>query len=170
MNRRLIFAAAVSLTMITINSHAEPVRAYERKDGSHVSSYDRNSSHTVKPNPDSGSSIVQNADQDTENNGQPPIVVTVAQPLSTTATSTITRNQWISDTLNVYGTLSNVNVTMKVVGFDKNKNLVTESDDYTIDSDGTFHARLSDPKKDGQSRYCYGWTWDGRRNRRESGN
>ncbi len=157
MKRRLILATAVSLTMI--NSQADPVRGYDRKDGSHVSSYDRNAavrpptpSSTAAPAP---GSIDYNAiysaktpQQGSVTNGQPPIVVTVTGSPSTTATSTITRNQWISDTLNVYGTLSNVNVTMKVVGFDKSKNLVTESDDYTIESDGTFHARLSDPKKE----------------------
>ena len=44
--------------------------------------------------------------------------------------------------------MTNVNVTMKVVGFDKNQKLVTESSDCTIESSGTFQARLSDPKKE----------------------
>jgi len=59
----------------------------------------------------------------------------------------ITKNAWVSDTLNVYGTLTNLNVTMKVIGFDKNQQIVTESSDYTLQTEGTFHARLRDPKK-----------------------
>jgi hypothetical protein len=64
-------------------------------------------------------------------------------------TSTITRNQWLFETLDVYGTLTNVNVTMKVIGFDKkNQKLVSESTDYTIQPEGTFHARLTDANKE----------------------
>ena len=67
---------------------------------------------------------------------------------STTVNFTITRNQWTFDTLNVYGTVTNVNVTMRVIGFDKNQKLVTESTDYTIQAEGTFHARLTDTNKE----------------------
>jgi len=153
MKRRLIFAAAVSLTMTMINSQAEPVRAYDRKDGTHVSSYDRNPPATVVPTPTSSIDYnaiysAREAQQGSENNGQPPVVVTVTERPSTRATSTIIRNEWVSDTLNVYGTLTDVNVTMRVIGFDKNQKLITESSDYTIESDGTFHARLSDAKKE----------------------
>jgi hypothetical protein len=72
----------------------------------------------------------------------------VAESPSTTVTSTITRNRWLFDTLHVYGTLTNVNVTMKVIGFDKNQKLVTESTDYTILPEGTFHASLTDTNKE----------------------
>jgi hypothetical protein len=49
--------------------------------------------------------------------------------------------------LNVYGTLSDSSALEKVIGYDKNQQVVTESNDYTIESDGTFHARLSDAQK-----------------------
>jgi hypothetical protein len=58
----------------------------------------------------------------------------VREPPSTKVTSTITRNQWSFDTLDVYGTLTNVNVTLKVIGFDKT--IVTESGDYAIQPEG----------------------------------
>lgn len=165
-----ILIAAIGLTMTIINSQAEPVRAYERKDGTHVSSYDRNSSRPVVPTPAFPSSNAvpataptsstdydgvyspreaqQHAGQVSDNNGQPPVVVTITERPPTKPSSTITSDEWVSDTLNVYGALSSSSVIEKVIGYDRNQQVVTESSDYTIESDGTFHARLSDAKKE----------------------
>ena len=46
MSRPLILPATASVAMTVIASRAETVRPYERKDGAHVSTYDRNSSPT----------------------------------------------------------------------------------------------------------------------------
>jgi hypothetical protein len=46
MGRPLILPATASVAMTVIASRAETVRPYERKDGTHVSTYDRNSSRT----------------------------------------------------------------------------------------------------------------------------
>jgi hypothetical protein len=51
--------------------------------------------------------------QQSESSGQPPIEVTVKGHPSTTATSTIINDQWVSDTLNVYGTVSRSEVIQK---------------------------------------------------------
>jgi len=88
----------------------------------------------------------------------PVLVLMMAVGLTMTAITTqaensdsvarITKNAWVSDTLDVYGTLTNLNVTMKVIGFDKNQQIVTESSDYTLQTEGTFHSRLRDPQRE----------------------
>jgi hypothetical protein len=63
-------------------------------------------------------------------------------------TYTITSNQWVSDQLNVYGTLTNVNVKMEVIGLDESQQVVTESRNCTIQPDGYFRATMSDPRRE----------------------
>jgi hypothetical protein len=67
---------------------------------------------------------------------------------STNVVSTITSNRWTSHTLIVSGTLNNPKGwPLEIVGFDANKQSVTVSKDYSIQSDGTFEATLSDANR-----------------------
>jgi hypothetical protein len=61
MGRPLILPATASVAMTVIASRAETVRPYERKDGTHVSTYDRNSSRTGASAPTPASSLDYNA-------------------------------------------------------------------------------------------------------------
>jgi hypothetical protein len=63
----------------------------------------------------------------------------------------ITKNQWsdTANTLDVYGSGTNPGAaSFKFVGFDKNQHFVIESNNYTFNPDGTFHAVLNDAKKE----------------------
>jgi len=71
--------------------------------------------------------------------------------VSSTIAIKITRNQWSETTnsLDVYGLGTNPGaVAVKFVGFDKDQHFVIESNNYTFNPDGTFHAVLSDAKKE----------------------
>jgi hypothetical protein len=131
--------AAVILMMLMMETKAEQVRGYQRKDGTQVSSYDRNPSRAVVPFPASSPAVLA-APLDSSTNGS-------EEDSPKISTSTIISNSWVSDTLNVYGSLTNLNVTLKIIGFDENRQVITESSDYVIESTGIFHAKLRDAKK-----------------------
>jgi hypothetical protein len=77
------------------------------------------------------------------------LVVVVLVTSAIAQDAKITGNCWASDALIVSGTLSNSNGwPVEFVGFDKDQKVVTRNDYYTTQPDGTFQAKLSDPKKE----------------------
>ena len=79
------------------------------------------------------------------------IEITSQARASSTIAIKITKNQWSETTnsLDVYGLGTNPDaIPVKFVGFDKNQHFVIESKNYTFNPDGTFHAVLSDAKKE----------------------
>ena len=77
------------------------------------------------------------------------IEITSQAQVSSTIAIKITKNQWseTTNTLDVYGLGTNPG-PVKFLGFDKNQHFVVESNNYTFNPDGTFHAVLSDAKKE----------------------
>ena len=77
------------------------------------------------------------------------IEITSQAQVSSTLAVKITKNHWseTTNTLDVYGLGTNPG-PVKFVGFDKNQHFVIESNNYTFNPDGTFHAVLSDAKKE----------------------
>ena len=77
------------------------------------------------------------------------IEITSQAQVSSTIAIKITKNQWseTTNTLDVYGLGTNPG-PVKFLGFDKNQHFVIESNNYTFNPDGTFHAVLSDAKKE----------------------
>src|SRR5271165_1176510 len=77
------------------------------------------------------------------------IEITSQAQSSSTIAIKITKNQWseTTNTLDVYGLGTNPG-PVKFLGFDKNQHFVIESNNYTFNPDGTFHAVLSDAKKE----------------------
>ena len=79
------------------------------------------------------------------------IEITSQAQASPTIAIKITKNQWSETTnsLDVYGLGTNPDaIPVKFVGFDKNQHFVIESKNYAFNPDGTFHAVLSDAKKE----------------------
>ena len=79
------------------------------------------------------------------------IEITAQAQVSSTIAIKITKNQWSesTNTLDVYGLGTNPGaIPVKIVGFDKNQQFVIESNNCTFNPDGTFHAALSDAKKE----------------------
>jgi hypothetical protein len=114
---------AAILTLIVIDAKAGQVRAYQRKDGTEVSSYSRNSSSPVVPFPSSSSPAVS-AHAPSSSNGYNAVYSARQAQQSDenpeelspkTSTATIISNSWGSDTLNVYGSLNNLNVSLKII-------------------------------------------------------
>jgi hypothetical protein len=155
---RLIFLAVVGMTMAVTTSQAERVSGYTRKDGTQVSSYERNGrlfssrqpSSPDGPHPVYTARESQRYAEPTEqlNKQDAPVTVYFTTPTPAAPTYTITRNDWALDTLRVYGTLTNPHVAMRITGFGSDRQLITESGDYLIRPDGTFQATLNDPKKE----------------------
>ena len=77
------------------------------------------------------------------------IEITSQAQVSSTLAVKITKNHWseTTNTLDVYGLGTNPG-PVKFLGFDKNQHFVIESNNYTFNPDGTFHAVLSDAKKE----------------------
>ena len=59
-----------------------------------------------------------------------------------------------------------MNVTLKIIGIDENRQIITESSDYVIESTGIFQAKLRHPKKQIRFLKVFGYDTDYARNNR----